>query len=82
VGRCRVRCAPCAARFGGPVKTAQNKDDLTPTPALFHVLVQLEAPPPVLRETRADVHIEGDRRSLLLEGVTHLLAVLVRESGF
>lgn len=44
--------------------------------------VQLDAPPPALRETRGHLKIDGAQRSLLGEGMTHLLAVLLRESGF
>jgi putative peptide zinc metalloprotease protein len=37
---------------------------------------------PSLRETRGHLKIEGERRSLLADGATHLMAVLMRESGF
>ncbi|HMN43337.1 MAG TPA: HlyD family efflux transporter periplasmic adaptor subunit [Povalibacter sp.] len=71
-----------AARNGGPIRTAQDSDMLMPNPPLFHVLVQLEHPPAGAYEIRGDLHIEGDRRSLLADGLRHLLAVFVRESGF
>ena len=71
-----------ASRFGGPVPTASHGDALAPTDALFQVLIQLDTPPPSLHETRGHVKIEGQRRSLLAEGATHVAAVLMRESGF
>jgi putative peptide zinc metalloprotease protein len=49
---------------------------------LFQVLIQLDEPLPSLRETRGHLKIEGERRSLLGDGATHVLAVLMRESGF
>ena len=48
----------------------------------FGVMVQLDGPPPNLRETRGQLQIEGQRRSLLVEGGKHLAAVVMRESGF
>lgn len=71
-----------SSRFGGPLATAPHGDALVPTPALFQVLVQLDAPPPSLRETRGHVQIEATRRSLLADWLTRTYAVLVRESGF
>ncbi|MDM0044351.1 HlyD family efflux transporter periplasmic adaptor subunit [Variovorax dokdonensis] len=69
-------------RHGGPLPTAKTGKELTPTPALFHVLVQLSAAPPAQQETRGQVQVEGARRSVLIEGLTRLAAVLRRESGF
>lgn len=46
------------------------------------MLIQLDLPPPSLHETRGHVKIEGQRRSLLADGATHVAAVLMRESGF
>jgi putative peptide zinc metalloprotease protein len=71
-----------ASRFGGPLATTKQGEALVPTPALFHVLVQLEAPPPAMQELRGHLQIDGARRSLLAEGATQLLAVVRRESGF
>ncbi|BAN50344.1 hypothetical protein PCA10_46120 [Metapseudomonas resinovorans NBRC 106553] len=71
-----------ASRFGGPLTTSNQGKELVPTPPLFHVLVQLEQAPPSLRETRGHLQIEGNRRSLLGQGLTHVAAVLLRESGF
>lgn len=71
-----------AARHGGPLNTNGEDRELIPNPPLFHVLVQLDAPPPSLRETRGHLQIEGARRSLLGEGLTRLAAVALRESGF
>ncbi|MCY1418370.1 hypothetical protein D9M71_339280 [compost metagenome] len=71
-----------ASRYGGPLAVAAQETALVPTAAVFQVLVQLDSPPPSLRETRGHLKIEGERRSLLADGATHLLAVLMRESGF
>lgn len=71
-----------SSRFGGPVPTASQDHPLVPGAALFQVLIQLDEPLPSLRETRGHLKIQGERRSLLGDGVTHLLAVLMRESGF
>jgi putative peptide zinc metalloprotease protein len=45
-------------------------------------LIQLDEPLPALRETRGHLKIEGERRSLLADGATHVMAVFMRESGF
>lgn len=71
-----------ASRFGGPLTTKQDSNDLTPTESLFHVLIQLDKAPSGQHETLGDIQVEGAKRSLLAEGVTHLFAVLLRESGF
>ncbi|MBD2840350.1 HlyD family efflux transporter periplasmic adaptor subunit [Pseudomonas sp. JM0905a] len=71
-----------ASRFGGPLTVASHGKELVPTPPLFHVLVQLDSAPPTLRETRGHLQIEGNRRSPLAEGLTHVAAVVLRESGF
>lgn len=71
-----------SARQGGPIATGNEDEGLAPSEALFQVLIQLDTPPPSLRETLGQVQIEGSRRSLLGEGLTYSLAVLLRESGF
>ncbi|MCH4901846.1 MULTISPECIES: HlyD family efflux transporter periplasmic adaptor subunit [Pseudomonas] len=71
-----------SSRFGGPVPTTNAEHSLIPSSALFQVLIQLDEPVPNLRETRGHLKIEGKRRSLLGDGATHVLAVLLRESGF
>ncbi|MNO07460.1 hypothetical protein D3C81_2296570 [compost metagenome] len=62
--------------------TTAQEHELVPSAALFQVLIQLDAPLPSLRETRGHLKIEGERRSVLGDVATHLLAVLMRESGF
>ncbi|CAD5105840.1 site-2 protease family protein [Zestomonas carbonaria] len=74
--------AMLASRFGGPLGVTAQEKTLTPSPPLFHVRVRLDEPPPTLRETRGRLQIEGERRSLLGEGLTRLAAVVIRESGF
>lgn len=71
-----------SSRFGGPVVTTDAEHGLVPGSALFQVLIQLDQPLPSLRETRGHLKIEGERRSLLADGATHLAAVFMRESGF
>nr|WP_294975754.1 HlyD family efflux transporter periplasmic adaptor subunit [uncultured Pseudomonas sp.] len=71
-----------ASRYGGPLNVNAQGDALVPNPALFHVLVKLEEAPPNLHETRGHLQIDGARRSWLGEGLTRLLAVALRESGF
>ncbi|AGI24464.1 peptidase M50 [Pseudomonas sp. ATCC 13867] len=71
-----------ASRYGGPLNVNAQGDALIPNPALFHVLVKLEEAPPNLHETRGHLQIDGARRSWLGEGLTRLLAVALRESGF
>ncbi|WP_322847161.1 HlyD family efflux transporter periplasmic adaptor subunit [Pseudomonas sp. B33.4] len=71
-----------SSRFGGPVPTTNAEHSLIPSSALFQVLIQLDEPLPSLRETRGHLKIDGERRSLLADGATHVLAVLMRESGF
>ncbi|WP_435609297.1 HlyD family efflux transporter periplasmic adaptor subunit [Pseudomonas knackmussii] len=71
-----------ASRHGGPLAVNPQGEHLVPTTPLFHILVQLDGPPPNLRETRGHLQIEGQRRSLLVEGGKHLAAVVMRESGF
>ncbi|MNO03418.1 hypothetical protein D3C81_2241160 [compost metagenome] len=61
---------------------ASRGKELLPTPPLFHVLVQLDGAPPALRETRGRLQIAGERRSLLADGLIHVAAILLRESGF
>lgn len=71
-----------SSRFGGPVPTTHAEHALIPSNALFQVLIQLDEPLSGLRETRGHLKIEGERRSLLGDVATHVLAVLLRESGF
>ncbi|WP_432720767.1 HlyD family efflux transporter periplasmic adaptor subunit [Jeongeupia wiesaeckerbachi] len=85
VSSTKVRQLPhpvLASRFKGPILVSGERNELIPNPAVFHVLVQLDGPPPALRETAGQLQIEGARRSFLIEGGAHLLAVLYRESGF
>ncbi|MDD2089833.1 LEPR-XLL domain-containing protein [Pseudomonas guariconensis] len=73
---------PLASRHGGPLEVVGEGEARVPSSPLFHLLVQLDTAPPSLRETRGHLQIEGQRRSLLAEGLMHLAAVFMRESGF
>ncbi len=48
-----------ASRYKGPIPVAAERDTLVPNPAVFHVLVQLDQPPPGLWETRGELQIEA-----------------------
>lgn len=74
--------AMLSSRHGGPLATSKQEEALVPTPALFHVLVQLDEAPPAQQETRGQLQIDGVRSSLLAKGAINVLAVLRRESGF
>jgi putative peptide zinc metalloprotease protein len=69
-------------RHGGPIALAPHSEELTPAEPRFRVRIALDAPPPVARETRGKVVIDGERRSLLAIAATSTLAALIRESGF
>ena len=71
-----------SSRHGGPLATTRREEALVPTPALFHVLVQLDEAPPARQETRGQLQIDGTRSSLLAKSAINVLAVLRRESGF
>ena len=70
------------SRFGGPIATSGQGQELIPSHTLFLVRIQLHQMPPALRETRGKVVLEGSKRSLLGEAATQLASVLLRESGF
>lgn len=74
--------AMLSSRHGGPLATTKQEEAMVPTPALFHVLVQLDEQPPAQQETRGQLQIDGARSSLLVKGATNVMAVLRRESGF
>lgn len=71
-----------SSHYGGPLVTTREGNGLAPNEALFHVLVQLQQPPPGWQETMGQAQIEGQRRSLLGAALTYMLAILLRESGF
>lgn len=68
---------------GGPVPTQDAAQQAgMPVDALYRVRLRLSQPLAGLRETRGRVRMEGERHSLLWEGVQRLASVLIRESGF
>ncbi|MDG9925671.1 MULTISPECIES: site-2 protease family protein [unclassified Pseudomonas] len=71
-----------AAELGGPITTSREGDGLIPSTPLFHVLIQLDAPPGSPRETLGHLQIDGRQRSLLGEMAIYTAGVLLRESGF
>ena len=70
------------ARFGGKIATQAHEKEAIPAYPVYRVRLQLQAPPPQLRELRGTAHIEGERSSWLGEVLQTTLAVLIRESGF
>lgn len=83
----RTRAATIAepvltTRHGGPIPLAPHSEQAVPAEARFRVRIALAEAPPTLRETRGAVVIDGERRSLLGQAATTVLATLIRESGF
>jgi putative peptide zinc metalloprotease protein len=83
----RTRAATIAepvltTRHGGPIALAPHSEQAVPAEARFRVRIALAEAPPTLRETRGAVVIDGERRSLLGQAATTVLATLIRESGF
>lgn len=78
----RIAHPVLTTRHGGPIAIAAHGEELVPAEPRFRIRIALESSPPVARETRGKVVIDGERRSLLAIAATGTLAVLVRESGF
>ena len=70
------------SRHGGHIATQSGDKDGIPTEALYRVYLELASPLPELHETRGRVAIDGERRSLVWQGIKNVMAVLIRESGF
>jgi len=71
-----------AARYGGPISTSKQTQDLVPTSAVFHVLVRLNEAPASLRETRGHLQVDGNRSSPLAGLLKRIFAGLLKQSGF
>ena len=68
---------------GRVVAQKQNNGSLVPRDALYRVRVKLNTDPSRHRSVElGSVNIAGERRSLLSDFWTGVLAVLIRESGF
>lgn len=70
------------ARHGGPIATQSGERASLPVKSLYRVRLTLAEPLPEHREARGVALISGQSRIPLWEGVKHLAAVIVRESGF
>lgn len=72
------------SQHGGPIptQTSGDRQQGSPTTALFRVRLTLDKPLETERETIGHATLTGTRISLLWEGVKQGLAVLIRESGF
>ncbi|MEO5374887.1 MAG: HlyD family efflux transporter periplasmic adaptor subunit [Alphaproteobacteria bacterium] len=69
-----------AAPFGGPIPARLDKHALVPDAALYRVrLGMADAAVPVI--LRGEVHIQGERRSLLGRAFRAVAAVVIREWG-
>jgi putative peptide zinc metalloprotease protein len=72
------------ARHGGPVvtETGEGRGASKPRAALFRVVLELDAPPPVERMHRVRAAVDAAPQSLWERWSSALVATLVRESGF
>ena len=70
------------ARHGGPIATQAGEKQSIPVDALYRVRLALTEPYPEEHEIRGHTTIEGNRYSLLWEGLKRTAAVIIRESGF
>ncbi len=72
------------ARHGGPVITeaGEERGASKPRAALFRVVLELDAPPPVERVHRVRAAVDAEPQSLWRRLFGALVATLVRESGF
>jgi len=71
------------SRYGGTIATHHaGRSEGMPVDALYRVRLKLARPLPLQREALGSVQIEGERRSLLWNGIKWGLTVLIRESGF
>lgn len=71
------------SRHGGSIQTTQlDNRNAVPTQSLYRVTLQLNNPPPSLKQTRGRVSIQGHSRSLVWQALQSAMAVLIRESGF
>jgi putative peptide zinc metalloprotease protein len=73
-----------ASVYGGRVPVHVSGDQLRPVHAHFIIsgLVRGTTESSLDRRLRGTVIIRGERRSLIVRGVTHIVAVVLRESGF
>ncbi|MGE0312665.1 MAG: HlyD family efflux transporter periplasmic adaptor subunit [Lautropia sp.] len=75
--------AMLATEHGGHVAAVrQPSGALAPRDALYRVRVRLDDAPIGLRQAPGSVAIDARSRSMLLDGLRRLAAVLLRESGF
>lgn len=70
------------ARHGGTVATQPHEKAPLPVQPLYRVRLQLNEPPPQMRELRGTAHIQAERSSWLWHVLQNGLAVVIRESGF
>lgn len=73
-----------ASTYGGPI-AARNDNQGLPLPdsPIFRIRLDGCSPGGVpVFKLRGVTHIEAERRSLLLEWLNHVTALMIRESGF
>lgn len=71
-----------ATRHGGTIALRDGEPQLVPAETLYRVRLLLEQPVDNMQESRGRVHIQGERKSLLISGLRNLTAIVIRESGF
>lgn len=70
------------ASHGGPIATQPGDKQSVPVKTYFRVRLALSEPPPNSRETLGQARIEGAPQSLLMNAAKHVIALIIRESGF
>ena len=79
-----VDMAELASVYGGPIAVEQA-DDKSLVPVKAQYLMELEplsSSIPAGQVIRGMVHLDGEPRSLLLDGLRHVARILIRETGF
>jgi putative peptide zinc metalloprotease protein len=71
-----------STEHGGSIPTVTENKVLVPRASLYRVKLQVMQPSGQARWSRGRIAIEGERYSLVWQGVSYLLAAVIRESGF
>lgn len=70
-----------AVPFGGTIPARFDSKALVPDTALYRVRLKPDGPDPVMVPLRGQVHMDGERRSLLGHALRTMAATLIREWG-
>jgi putative peptide zinc metalloprotease protein len=73
-----------SSEHGGPISAVAGADGRgqVPREAMYLVRLQIEGKPAQIRWTRGNIVVDGERRSKLLQAISYVGSVLIRESGF